>query len=88
MLFAKTRRERGRGHAGGIHAVLPYRKSHGKKVTPPHLTYTLRTVVLSPYAFVTVRDTGYIPGFTNVCEGSCSIEVVPSPKSQCQEVGE
>lgn len=52
-----------------------------------HLTYTRREVVLSPYAFVTLRETAYVPGVVNVWEGFLTAEVWPSPKFQSQAKG-
>src|SRR5687767_15087681 len=43
--------------------------------------------LLVPAALSTVRRTVYVPAAVNVCAGCCSVAVVPSPKSQAQEVG-
>ena len=43
---------------------------------------------MEPLALVAVKLTGYVPGFKKVWVGFCEVELVPSPKSQLQEVGE
>ena len=42
---------------------------------------------LFPPAFLTVKLTVYVPFLTYLCEGSCTVDVFPSPNFQDQELG-
>jgi hypothetical protein len=50
-------------------------------------TVTVRVAVLDPVPFVAVKVTVFDPAVAKAWLGFCAVEVVPSPKSQLQEVG-
>ena len=50
-----------------------------------HISILTSKLAVHPLAVVMVSTTSYLSGEGKVCKGCCSVEVVPSSKSQNQE---